>query len=127
VRWAFGEPGAGHEAIAKLMLNPLTACRQSQFVYPGGARFHPIYVFQPAARANAASPIFRFTPNRDFVYRPGWDFVLATAVLSERGLRQRSRLPEGHPLPLLASSGSMIGPRWCRARYPAGPPCKAVE
>jgi hypothetical protein len=69
----------------ELMLNALTstlavavcllAAEVVPWFLPVQSSLHPIAV-------NAASPVFRFTPNRDFVYSRDWDFMLGF-VLTE--------------------------------------------
>ena len=73
------EPGAGHKR-RELMLNALTAavavvvCLLAAEVT---LRFLPVASSLHTLAVTPQSPVFRFTPNRDFVYSREWDFVLA--------------------------------------------------
>jgi hypothetical protein len=106
------EPGAGHKR-RELMLNVLTAtvavavCLLAAEV---ALRFLPVASSMHTLAVTPQSPVFRFTPNRDFVYSREWDFVLANrGHVNNAGFVNDQDYLKDSPLPLLGVVGdSMI-------------------
>jgi hypothetical protein len=106
------EPGAGHKR-RELMLNALTAtvavavCLLAAEV---ALRFLPVASSMHTLAVTPQSPVFRFTPNRDFVYSREWDFVLANrGHVNNAGFVNDQDYLKDSPLPLLGVVGdSMI-------------------
>ena len=73
-------------------------------------RFLPVASSLRTLAVTPQSPVFRFTPNRDFVYSREWDFVLANrGRVNNAGFVNDQDYRKDGPLPLLAVVGdSMI-------------------
>ena len=97
----------------ELMLNALTAvvavvvCLLAAEV---ALRFLPVASSLRTLAVTPQSPVFRFTPNRDFVYSREWDFVLENrGRVNNAGFVNDQDYRKDDPLPLLAVVGdSMI-------------------
>ena len=106
------DAGAGHNR-RELMLNALTVvvtitvCLVAAEVV---LRFLPVASSLHTLAVTQQSPVFRFTPNRDFVYSREWDFVLANrGRVNNAGFVNDQDYRKDDPLPLLAVVGdSMI-------------------
>lgn len=104
--------GAGHNR-RELMLNALTVvvtvavCLLAAEVV---LRFLPVASSLRTLAVTPQSPVFRFTPNRDFVYSREWDFVLANrGRVNNAGFVNDQDYHKDDTLPLLAVVGdSMI-------------------
>ena len=100
------DPGAGHNR-RELMLNALTVvvtitvCLVAAEVV---LRFLPVASSLHTLPVTLQSPVFRFTPNRDFVYSREWDFVLANrGRVNNAGFVNDQDYRKDDPLPLLPS------------------------
>ena len=106
------EPGAGHKR-RELMLNALTIVIAVAVCLLGAEvalRFLPVASSLRTLAVTPQSPVFRFTPNRDFVYSREWDFVLANrGHVNNAGFVNDQDYRKDDLLPLLAVVGdSMI-------------------
>jgi hypothetical protein len=106
------EPGAGHKR-RELLLNVLTAVVAIVVCLLGAEvalRFLPVASSLHTLAVTPQSPVFRFTPNRDFVYSREWDFVLANrGHVNNAGFVNDQDYLKDSPLPLLGVVGdSMI-------------------
>jgi hypothetical protein len=106
------DAGAAHYR-RELMLNALTivvtvaVCLLAAEVV---LRFLPVASSLRTLAVTPQSPVFRFTPNRDFVYSREWDFVLENrGRVNNAGFVNDRDYRKDDPLPLLAVVGdSMI-------------------
>jgi hypothetical protein len=104
--------GTGHKR-RELMLNALTVvvaitvCLVAAEVV---LRFLPVASSLRTLAVTPQSPVFRFTPNRDFVYSRDWDFMLANrGRVNNAGFVNDQDYRQDDPRPLLAVVGdSMI-------------------
>jgi hypothetical protein len=97
----------------ELMLNALTAVVAVLVCLLGAEvalRFLPVASSMHTLAVTPQNPVFRFTPNRDFVYSREWDFVLANrGHVNNAGFVNDQDYLKDSPLPLLGVVGdSMI-------------------
>ena len=72
-------------------------------------RFLPVASSLGTLAVTPQSPVFRFTPNRDFVYSRDWDFVLANrGHVNNAGFVNDQDYRKDDPLPLLAVVGNSM-------------------
>ena len=126
------DAGAGHKR-RELMLNALTAvvaiavCLLAAEVV---LRFLPVASSLHTLAVTPQSPVFRFTPNRNFIYSREWDFVLENrGRVNNAGFVNGQDYRQDDPLPLLAVVGnSMIeAAMGGLPRYLAGPPSQGAR
>ena len=104
------EAEAGRESHAKDRLFAVLAVTGSIVVWLLGAemvlRFLPVATGLWALPVNASQPVFRFTPNRDFLFSRDWNFSLVNhGHVNNDGFINDENYAETDPRPLLAVVG----------------------
>src|SRR5262245_52849906 len=83
-------------------------------------RFLPVASGMRTVAVTAESPVFHFTPNRDYVYSIGWDLALANrGRVNNAGFVNAQNYQKDGETPLLAVIGdSYIEAAWCHIPRP---------